>query len=264
MRIAGLVIRGAGTAVGAANARGQRLQDAASAPSVADIGAASNVDDAIAAAGRVAEAPVAGAPKGDLVSPGAWGDLFAPPAANDEPNAAVTPPEPQSAGAAASRDTTHPGIADLSTADMKANRYQAEMGEILAPPEANDRRVIVPGSLPTLAEYSGDPSISQQENLIRQRNPGAFIGDGKRLTENNIARVTLYDDRTPSRTSLDMMRDDRDAQWDADAKGLPAERAAGRSDAGVGLGAGATQQSANPGKRRGARRAGGFPGPAPR
>jgi hypothetical protein len=187
---------------------------AAPAPSVSDIMGAGNVDEAISNAASMASAAP---PATDL------GDVRATiDAAMAQRNAArdAGTPALQSVGAAASRENSPPGVADFSTADMKANRYQAEMGELLAPPEANDTRVHVPGSLPTLAEYSGDPLISQQENLIRQRNPGAFIGEGKRLTENNNARVKLYDDHTPSRTTLDSMRDDRNAQWQADARTL--------------------------------------------
>jgi hypothetical protein len=226
--LAGLVVHGAGAAVGATRAPVATVSDVMKAP---------DIDGAIAAAGQAAQAPAGGAgeslaetimnppgsrPEQAATTPNApdstgtgWGDLFA-----SQPADAAGVPAPQSAGAAASRDMAQPGVADISTADMKANRYQAEMGQLLAPPMAGDTLIHVPGSLPTLAEYSGDPLISQAENLIRERNAGAFIGEGKRLTENNIARVKLYDDNTPSRTALDMMRDDRDAQWAADADDL--------------------------------------------
>jgi ddrB-like ParB superfamily domain len=128
---------------------------------------------------------------------------------------ASAPPTPQSAGAAASREGTAPGVADISTADMKANRRVAEMGEILAPPQANDTMIHVPGSFPTLAEYSADPLLSQYENLLRQRKSDQFIGEGKRLTENNKARVALYDDNTVPDTTLNSMRNDRLARWTA-------------------------------------------------
>lgn len=159
----------------------------------------------------------------DFVPPGTpqppipmgWGDLFAQKPAND-----ATAPDTRSVGAAASREQTPQDAIDLTTAQMKANRYQAEMGELLSPPQPNDKTVYVKNSLPTLAEYSGDPTISQQENLLRQRNPTAFVGEGKRLTENNNARVAAFEDITPSRTALSMMRDERNTQWNADSNDI--------------------------------------------
>lgn len=130
-------------------------------------------------------------------------------------NAAGAPPVPESVGAAASRDMTHPGLADISTADMRANRRVAEQGEILRPPQANDNTVYVDGSFPTLAERSGDPVLSQYENLLRERNPGEFVGEGKRLTENNKARIAEFDRNTVPDTTLNSMLRDRDARFSA-------------------------------------------------
>lgn len=179
------------------------------AGAVADIGKAPDIDGAIAAAGKAAQTPGAA----DV------GAMFPEPA----PVPAV--PEPQSVGAAASREGTAPSVADLSTADMKANRRTAEMDEILAPPQAGDTMIHVPGSFPTLAESSGDPVVSHYENLLRQRNPGEFIGEGKRLTENNNARVAEFDNNTVSDTTLNSMRRDREEQWIADSEAiLPAAK----------------------------------------
>ncbi len=164
------------------------------AAAIADIGAAPDINSAIAAAGKAAaEAP------GEAI-----------------PTVTVTAPRvPEPVGAAASRDLAAPDAADISTADMKANRRRAEMDEILAPPAPGDTMVHVPGSFPTLAEYSGDPVVSQYENLLRQRNPGDFIGEGKRLTENNKSRVDHYDANTIPDPVLKTMRDDRSKRWTA-------------------------------------------------
>jgi hypothetical protein len=257
--IAGLVIPAIGGAVRTARAPAVTVDDVMAAP---------DVDSAIAAAGKAAQAPSVVSfvppeqlvPAPSFVPPGsripalpqlhallaadnqvaANKPSFIPPDATQPPNpltgmSGIVPSfgelfaarpvadaglVPQSVGAAASRQGTPLDQIALSNTDMKANRYQAEMNELLAPPSSGDRNIYVPGSLPTLAEYSGDPEISQQENLIRQRNPSAFIGDGKRLTENNTARVAEFENQTPSRTALDMMRDDRNAQWEADSKGI--------------------------------------------
>jgi hypothetical protein len=232
--IAGLIVPAIGGAM-----RGGGADAATSSPAdIADsVMKAPDIGTAIDAATAASKAmDTTGAVAGP--APTSWGDLFGQPAAEQAQAAPFNPddpttysptipgtvsvgpseaPVPRSAGAAASRDMTSPGLATLSSADMKANRYQSEMAELLAPPATGDKTIYVKGSFPTLAERSGDPAISQQENLIRQRNPGAFIGEGKPLTENNAARVAQFDDETPSRTTLDTMRDDRDAQWNADS-----------------------------------------------
>ena len=156
-----------------------------------------------------------------------WGELLAqrPDAANDDLNQPANSnvqqgAVPQSVGSAASRDNTPQAQIDLSTADMKANRRVAEMNELLAPPQAGDNTIYVDGSFPTLAERSGDPAVSQTENLLRQRNPTTFVGDGKPLTENNRARVNAYDAETVPDTTLNSMRRARDAQWAADSEAI--------------------------------------------
>lgn len=225
------------------------------AAAIAKIGQATDIDGAIAAAGKAAEAPSAST-SGDLFAPSAdtaaiqsgWtvDDRFGPTSGPDAPaeaspyvpitssqvqrrdgvgaieagrradaENAANAPVPQSAGAAASRDMTNPNVADISTADMKANRRVAEMDEILRPPQANDTMIYVPGSFPTLAERSGDPVLSQYENLLRQRKADQFVGDGKVLTENNKARIAEFDTNTIPDTTLNSMRRDRDARFTA-------------------------------------------------
>lgn len=221
--VAGLIIRGAATG----------LRDAGPMPRspeaiAADVMKATDLDSAIAAARQAArvnpdfdslrggspENPEIGAARIEGPKEATafdWASLFSGPRAGNP-----TPVESGSFGAAVT-----PGeLTNMSTKDMKANRYQAEMGELLGPPQANDTTIYVKGSYPTLAERSGNPEISQQENLLRQRNPSAFIGDGKRLTENNRARVAAFDDQTPSRTAIDMMKDNRDARWQADSQSI--------------------------------------------
>lgn len=167
------------------------------AAKISAIGSATDIDGAITAAADAAASPVSAT------------------AAAAIPEETGSAPLPQSVGAAASRDMTHPAAANISTADMQANRRVAEMNEILAPPEAGDTTIHVPGSFPTLAESSGDPAISQYENLLRQRNPGEFIGEGKRLTENNKARIDAYDANTIPDTTLNTMRDARASRFEA-------------------------------------------------
>ncbi len=203
--ITGLVVPAAGGAI--------RTVRQSAGDAVAAIGSAPDIDSAIAAAGKAAEAPPEPAALAD--------DIMQPPGSlpTSEPTAEqnALQPETQSVSAAASREQTPQAQIELSTTDMKANRRTAEMNELQAPPQAGDSTVYVPGSFPTLAERSGDPVVSQTENLLRQRNPGAFIGDGKILTENNKARVNAYDANTVSDTTLNSMRRDRQDQWVQDA-----------------------------------------------
>jgi hypothetical protein len=100
----------------------------------------------------------------------------------------VREPQPESGGAAA----TPPQLAEMSLEDYKANRKQGELNAIMEPPtRGEDNTTYVPGSVPTLAERMGDPEISQQETLLRQRAPNQFEPV---LRDNNDARVRLYEE----------------------------------------------------------------------
>lgn len=186
---------------------------------IAEIGAATDVDGAITAAGRAVDAPYTPvtvsqvAARDGVGANEAYRRMVAENAAGRVPTptaeAAAPIAAPESVGAAATPGT----LTNMSFSDMKANRRVAEQGELAAPPEANDTTIYVKGSFPTLAEREGNPQTSQVENLIRQRNPGAFIGEGKRLTENNKARVAEFEEHTIPDTTLNSMRKDRQAQW---------------------------------------------------
>jgi hypothetical protein len=94
---------------------------------------------------------------------------------------------PGSVGAAATPEE----LAKLTPAQIKAYRRQAELGDILAPPERGvDTKIHVEGSEPTHAEWAGDPAVSQQETLLRQRAPKDY---DERLSKNNQARVNSYE-----------------------------------------------------------------------
>ena len=118
-------------------------------------------------------------------------------------------PRPQPGGA----QSATAAEATMSVEDMKANRRRAELDEIQAPPEPGDTNIYLEGSNPTLAEYSGDADLSQQETLLRERRAGHFYGPGRPLTEANAARVAAITDRTVPDTTLNTMRKDRNARW---------------------------------------------------
>ena len=109
---------------------------------------------------------------------------------------------------------------------MKAYRAQAELGEILAPPEPGmDRSIYVHGSEPTRAEYMGDPAESQKESLYRERDPNTY---GPRLKQNMQARVNSYEDEMGTQPQLQDLRDDKALAAEKD--GAAYMRAAGPLD----------------------------------
>jgi hypothetical protein len=96
-------------------------------------------------------------------------------------------------------------LAKLTPAQMKAYRAQVELGDILAPPKTGmDKSVYVHGSEPTLAEYSGSPSISQKESLHRERAPDQYE---PRLKANTQARVDSYESMQGTQPQLQDIRD---------------------------------------------------------
>jgi hypothetical protein len=125
----------------------------------------------------------------------------------------VDPPVPGSVGAAASREGTPNKDVAMDFDTMKANRRRAELDELRELPTPGDKNIYVEGSFPTLAEQSADPTVSQVENMLRERRAGHFIGEGKPITEANKARVRALDNEGIPDTTLDGMRKDRAAEW---------------------------------------------------
>jgi hypothetical protein len=123
----------------------------------------------------------------------------------------------QSVGAAASREGTPPGQIQMTPSEMKANRRQGEMAEINAPAQPGDTKIYVEGSLPTLAQRSGNPTISQQESLLMQRAPDAF---GARLGDQNAARIKAFENAAPSDTRIDTLTRERAALAANDSKAV--------------------------------------------
>lgn len=131
----------------------------------------------------------------------------------EQPSAPSGPAAPNSVGAAAT-----PGdVADMSTREMEAARQTSEGKAAIEPaPAGEDNTIYVPGSSPTKAERMGDPGVSQEEILLRERNPGAFSGPEGQLTINNNARVKAIDDLIPSPMQQYRMEEARSAQWEKD------------------------------------------------
>ena len=103
-------------------------------------------------------------------------------------------------------------LAAMSPQMEKAYRRMAEVNRVVSPIEGEDTSIKVPGSVPTKAEAVGDPAISQQEGLVRQRKPEAYEGPQGRLTQNNAARLKLYDEMTPSGPQIQTIAEDQAKQ----------------------------------------------------
>ena len=123
------------------------------------------------------------------------------------PSPGMGGPQPQGAGAAA----TPSGQAEMSMADYKANRKQGELNAIMEPASSGaDDGIYVQTksgaqSNPTLAERSGDPSVSQQERLLRERDPNKFE---PALRANNAARVEQFEEDMGSAPAREAINQD--------------------------------------------------------
>ena len=115
-------------------------------------------------------------------------------------NAAVTPEQ----------------LAAMSPQMAKSYRRMAEVNRVVSPIEGEDTSIKVPGSVPTQAEAMGNPATSQQEVLVRQRKPEAYEGPQGRLTQNNAARLKLFDEMTPSSPQIQTLAEDQAKQAKAD------------------------------------------------
>lgn len=109
-------------------------------------------------------------------------------------------PQLQGTPADLSAAATPADAAAMSGQTMKANRKVAELGTILRPIEGEDTAEYVKGSVPTLAEWKGNPATSQTEVVARQRNPDAFEA---RLAANNKARIDAYESEMGSEAQVD-------------------------------------------------------------
>jgi hypothetical protein len=82
------------------------------------------------------------------------------------------------------------------------------LNQVLSPIEGVDNTEYVPGSSPTLAERAGDPATSQQEVMLRQRDPNTFE---PQLSANNAARVKQVEDGVPTAVQADEIKEAQEA-----------------------------------------------------
>jgi hypothetical protein len=108
---------------------------------------------------------------------------------------------PQSVGAAASRDMTHPSQIEMPADEFAANRLQGETERLAAPPRTNDQTIYVPGTKPTLAEVSGDPRTAMDQAYNAQQ-PEAMGEHTARANKNADAVADYYADTAGSAQEL--------------------------------------------------------------
>jgi transglycosylase-like protein with SLT domain len=124
----------------------------------------------------------------------------------------VIAPGPQSLGAAATPAT----FVNMTPAEALASRSTGEMQRVLAPAkEGVDTTVYVPGTQPTEAEVSGNPTVAAEQKFNRSRNPDPHIAQE---TANNAARVEYYEQTAGTPTQVERLKDARDQQAQADLR----------------------------------------------
>jgi hypothetical protein len=122
----------------------------------------------------------------------------------------------QGGPASLSAAATPEQLAAMSPDMAKAYRRMAEVNRVVSPIEGENTSTIVPGSVPTKAEGVGSPEMSQQERLVTERKPELFTGPNGRLTQNNAARLNLYDEMTLSDPQIQTLKEDQGKQARAD------------------------------------------------
>jgi hypothetical protein len=172
--------------------------DSAAAP----IPAGWSVDDRF---GQTGQAPDAGAaPAGPITASQVQrrdGVGFNEASRRAEAENAAAAPVPQSAGAAASRDMTHPSQIEMPPDEFAANRLQGETERLAAPPRTNDQTIYIPGTKPTLAEVSGDPRTAMDQAYNAQQ-PEAMGEHTARANKNADAVADYYADTAGSAQEL--------------------------------------------------------------
>lgn len=132
--------------------------------------------------------------------------------------APVAAPAPQSVGAASSsRDTTLAGAFVRSAREMKGQRADMELADLMRTPQPGDSRDIIPGASQTRSEIELSPSVSREAKGLRQEFREGYNEHEK---ANNDLFHEWLDKVTPSHELLGTMRDLREAQWKSDEKAV--------------------------------------------
>lgn len=126
----------------------------------------------------------------------------------------VLPPEPQSVGAAASREQTPQTQIDMTPTQFAANRLQGEVERLASPPSPNDTSIYIPGTRPTLAEVTGDPKAAVDQKYSRQQ-PEAMQSHIEQENHNAGLIADYYADTAGSRTTVERLERERETRAEA-------------------------------------------------
>lgn len=203
--------------------RRAHAENRAPAASIADIGAAPDIDTAIAAAGKAAEGSADDIPTVTVTAnaPGTAEALGASPeaagvsGATPIPQSAGAAATPQFGGAAASRQGTPLNAFGRSAREIKGQQADMELADLMQTPQKGDARDIIPGATQTKAEIEQLPSVSRQAKGLRQEFREGFDDHEK---ANNELYHNWVDDVVPPREQVGTMKDTREANWKADEK----------------------------------------------
>lgn len=150
-----------------------------------------------------------------FVPPGTDNPLMA---ARDAIPTPSTTPIPQSVGAAASRDTSHPSVIEMTPAQEQAYRATAEGQKLLEPqqPGIADRTGYVPGVSPNAAEIEQNVNTARELKALNVTAPGVSEEAKSIAALNNDARQIYHQKTIGSPVDIMNAVDARKAQLDQD------------------------------------------------
>ena len=97
----------------------------------------------------------------------------------------------------------------MTPAEALASRSGGELQRVLAPAKPGvDTTVYVPGTNPTEAEVSGNPTVAFEQKLNRSQNPDPHVAQEK---ANNDARVEYYEQAAGTPTQVLRLKEARGA-----------------------------------------------------
>jgi hypothetical protein len=120
------------------------------------------------------------------------------------------PPGAQSVGAAASREGTADTAFGRTAREIKGQRADMELADLMRTPQPGDARDIIPGATQTKAEIELHPDVSREAKGLRQEFREGFNEHEK---ANNEIYHQHIDDVVPPREQIGTMKDVREARW---------------------------------------------------
>lgn len=121
---------------------------------------------------------------------------------------------PQSVGAAASRDMSHPSVIDMTPAQVQAYRSTAEGQKLLEPqqPGIADTKAYVPGVSASTAEIEQTVNAAREAKAANVAYPEVSQQAKEQAAANNESRGQFYSNTAGSDVSLMNLKDQRAAE----------------------------------------------------